>query len=64
MNDKRFRDVVLDRALEPFSAVLVDDGRLPDRFRERRDPQMRAQLDDRLTHDRRNRQRRGRAAPL
>lgn len=59
IDDRRFRDVLLDHGADPFDAVLVDDGRLPDRLRDQRYPQMRAQLDDRLKRDRSNRQRRG-----
>jgi hypothetical protein len=62
MTDKRFRDVSLDHGADPFAAVLVDHALLPDRFRERRYPQIQAQLIDRLRRDRRNRARRDRHA--
>lgn len=62
IRDKRFRDVVLDHGVNPFDAILVDDPRLPDQLRERRYPQMCAQIDDRLKRDRRNRRRRELAA--
>lgn len=62
IHDKRFRDVVLDHDVNPFDAMLVDDPRLPDQLRERRYPQMCAQIDDRLKRDRRNRRRRQLAA--
>ncbi len=58
IDDQRFRDVLLDHGTDPFDAVLVDDGRLPDRLRDERYPQMRVQLDDRLQRDRRSRERR------
>lgn len=62
LKDRRFRDVLLDHGIDPFDAVLLDDPRLPDQLREQRYPQMQAQLTDRLKRDRRNRQRRAKAA--
>ena len=46
LRDRVFRQVVLDLEVDPFDAVLVDD-RLPERFREKRFPQMVEQLGDR-----------------
>ena len=61
VDNKHFRDLVLDHGVQPFDALLVDDSRLPDRVRDRRYPQMQAQLNDRLRRDRRNRARTARA---
>ncbi len=55
--EKPFRDVVYDHDVDPFDAVLVDDQRLPAAFRDRRYPQMRVLLEQRLNRDRRNRAR-------
>jgi len=55
--EKPFRDVVHDYDVDPFDAVLVDDQRLPAAFRDRRYPQMRVLLEQRLNRDRRNRAR-------
>ncbi len=55
--EKGFRDVVLDHGANPFDAVLVDDPRLPVRFREGRYPQMVDRIEERLRKDRRNRAR-------
>lgn len=56
-HEKPFRDIVLDHGIDPFEAALVDDDRLPARFRNRRHPQMQALLAERLNADRRNRAR-------
>lgn len=40
VNDKRFREVLLDHGVDPFEAVLVDHPLLPERFREQRYSQM------------------------
>jgi len=61
LTDRRFRHVLLEYDIDPFDAALVDDPRLPDRFREQRYSQMQEQLSDRLKRDRRNRQRRAKA---
>ncbi|MGH3263377.1 MAG: hypothetical protein ACRDNS_15445 [Trebonia sp.] len=42
--DFRFRVLFAERGVDPFDAVLVDDDRLPERFRDRRYPQMAEQL--------------------
>lgn len=54
LQDRAFRNVYVDHGFDPFEAVLVDD-RLPERFRDRRYPQMQNQLEDRRKRDRRNR---------
>lgn len=56
IQDKRFRDVYLDHAVDPFEAVLVDE-RLPKKFRELRYPQMLEKLEDRRNRDREHRRR-------
>lgn len=43
LKDRAFRRVVFDHDVDPFDAVLVDD-RLPERFREKRYPQMVEQI--------------------
>lgn len=57
MLDRHFRDVLHDHDINPFHAVLAEHPLLPDRFRERRYPQMRTLLEERLRKDRRNRAR-------
>lgn len=57
MGDRRFRDVLYDHNINPFQAVLAEHPLLPERFRERRYPQMRTLLEERLHKDRRNRAR-------
>ncbi len=56
IKDRAFRRVVLDHEVDPFDAVLVD-GRLPERFREQRYPQMAEQLDGRRRRSRAQRER-------
>lgn len=56
LRDSAFRQVVEDYELDPFGAVLVDD-RLPERFREKRYPQMVEQLGDRRKRGRALRER-------
>jgi len=55
--EKPFRDILLDHAVDPFEALLVEDERLPAAFRDRRYPQMRTLLAERMSADRRNRAR-------
>lgn len=55
--EKPFRAIVLDHEIDPFDAVLVEDGRLPAAFRYRRYPQMQELRAKRLSIDRRNRAR-------
>jgi hypothetical protein len=45
LKDRAFRRVVFDHGVDPFDAVLVDD-RLPERFRQKRYPQMVEQIAD------------------
>lgn len=40
LDDLHFRALYRDRAIDPFAAVLEDDARLPDAFRQTRYPQM------------------------
>ncbi len=61
LRDRSFRNVLLDLDVDPFAAVLVDDDRLPDRFRSVRYPQMVERLTEQRTRDRRNRQRAARS---
>jgi hypothetical protein len=61
--EKPFRDVVLDHQADPFGAVLADDPRLPDKFRERRYVQMQQLTAERLSKDRRNRARASTRSP-
>ena len=56
LQDRAFRKVYLDHGVDPFEAVVVDD-RLPDRFREKRYPQMVKQLGDRRKRSRAQRER-------
>lgn len=57
LRDRSFRNVFLDLDMDPFDAVLVDDDRLPERFRSVRYPQMVKRLTEQRARDRRNRQR-------
>ena len=61
VDDKHFRDIVLDHDVQPFDALLIDDPRLPDTARDPRYLQMCSHLNDRLRKDRRNRARAARA---
>jgi hypothetical protein len=45
--DLHFRAIYLERGVDPFEAVLTDDDRLPEAFRQRRYPQMRDRLSER-----------------
>jgi len=56
LKDRAFRRVVYDHDVDPFDAVLVDD-RLPERFREKRYPQMVEQIADRRRRSRAQRER-------
>ena len=56
LKDRAFRQVVFDHDVDPFDAVLVDD-RLPERFREKRYPQMVEQIADRRRRTRAQRER-------
>ncbi|HSE66024.1 MAG TPA: hypothetical protein VLB12_03500 [Gemmatimonadales bacterium] len=56
LKDRAFRRVVFDHDVDPFDAVLVDD-RLPERFREKRYPQMVEQIADRRRRSRAQRER-------
>lgn len=60
LSDHAFRQVFLERGVDPFEAVLVDD-RLPLRFRETRYPQMVSRLADKRKRARDLRQRRRKA---
>ena len=63
LKDRAFRQVVFDHDVDPFDAVLVDD-RLPERFREKRYPQMVEQIADRRRRTRAQRERaKGRKVP-
>ena len=57
LNDGGFRHVFLDHDVDPFGAVVQEHTLLPDRFTERRLPQMQEQLADRRRRDQRNRAR-------
>ncbi|HET8536594.1 MAG TPA: hypothetical protein VFL73_05385 [Solirubrobacteraceae bacterium] len=56
-DDRRFRTLYLDGRGDPMQAILADDTRLPQRFRERRYPDMLAIVADRRRRDRANRAR-------
>jgi hypothetical protein len=56
LKDRAFRQVVFDHDVDPFDAVLVDD-RLPERFREKRYPQMVKQITERRRRSRAQRER-------
>lgn len=45
LGDLHFRGIYRDHGVDPFDAVLADDERVPDTFRQRRFPQMRSQLE-------------------
>ncbi len=47
VGELRFRQLFAERGIDPFEAVLVDDHRLPEQFRQRRYPQMVEQLAER-----------------
>lgn len=56
LKDQAFRQVVFDHDVDPFDAILVDD-RLPERFRQKRYPQMIEQIADRRRRSRAHRER-------
>ncbi len=56
LRNRRARDLFFTHDVDVFHAV-VNDPRLPERFREIRYPQMKVQIDDRRAADRRHRER-------
>jgi hypothetical protein len=60
-DDRRFRGLYAEGRGDPFDAVLADDARLPERFLERRYPEMLAILNERRRRARTNRARATRA---
>lgn len=57
LRERAFRNVYHDHGADPFQAMLVEHRLLPERFRDRRYPQMQNQLKDRRKRDSRNRAR-------
>lgn len=53
LGDLHFLGIYRDHGVGPFDAVIADDERLPDAFRQRRFPQMRGQLEQRPKRGRR-----------
>jgi hypothetical protein len=53
LKDRHGREVHATHGVDPFDTVVVDDDRLPARFRETRYPQMQAELEARRGRRRR-----------